>query len=234
MSCLAGPLKRASDLPTTPTVASIRQDLGIKPSKKRKAKEPATMLAEDTAAYEQDLHARICTHAFEDVAPPSFEPARNHINKLLDTGIMTKTEFAMAIGGSLATLGNFPRRDGPHGRVGESSVWRDAFARFKQREVARLKMPDVRKRRRLEMRAAAAGVAADCSTTMTRVEPASVLTDIFRLGIIPGLCMILFQFWACHAYPRKAFCVLVLVRTAALAHLKIVRRGVGSRRDRWP
>lgn len=121
--------------------------------KKRKAE---TTLEEDITAYKQNLDHIICRDAFEDQPMPSCAAVRGRINKLVDSGIMNKTEFAKAIGSNANTLNKFLRQTGQMGGEG-SSIYYNAWAWFKQREHVKLKMPDVKKRQKLEVDAVAAG-----------------------------------------------------------------------------
>lgn len=120
--------------------------------KKRKAE---TSLEEDIIAYSQNLDDTISPDAFRDEPLPSCNAVRGRINKLLDSGIVTKAGFARAIGGKAASLNRFLQASGQMGGSG-SSVYYNAWAWFRQREVAKLKMPDVKKRQKLEADAAAA------------------------------------------------------------------------------
>lgn len=133
-------------------VANTPKTAAATGSKKRKAE---TTLEEDIAAYKQNLDDTISPDIFEDESLPSCSAVRGRINKLLDSGIMTKIEFARAIGGKAASLNRFLQASGQMGGSG-SSVYYNAWAWFRQREVAKLKMPDVKKRQRLEADAAAA------------------------------------------------------------------------------
>ncbi|XXG99601.1 hypothetical protein Hte_005942 [Hypoxylon texense] len=113
-------------------------------SKKRKAE---MSLDEEIAAYKRNLDDVIDPSSFNREELPSCQVVRNRINKLLDSGIMNKTQFAEAIGCSdTSTLDNFLAQKGTHGGRG-SPVWVKAHIWFRQREAAKLKMPDVKKGR---------------------------------------------------------------------------------------
>ncbi|KAI1311171.1 hypothetical protein F5Y03DRAFT_343708 [Xylaria venustula] len=132
-------------------------------SKGKKRKSEST-LDEDIAAYKQNLSHVISTDAFEDDPMPSCNAVRGRIRKLLDSSIMNKTEFANAIGANANTLNRFLQASGPMGGSG-SSVYYNAWAWFKQREFAKLKMPDVKKRQKLAAAdAAASGTGPTTST----------------------------------------------------------------------
>ncbi|KAJ4006056.1 hypothetical protein NW752_001302 [Fusarium irregulare] len=110
--------------------------------KKRKASE--TTLEEQIEAYKADLNEVHPTSYFEDDPLPSCASIRTKLNKLFDSGIMTKAEFSRATGANSNSLNNFLKAKGPYGGSG-STVWRNAYDWFKQREVAGLKMPDPKK-----------------------------------------------------------------------------------------
>ncbi|KAI1502031.1 hypothetical protein F5X99DRAFT_427655 [Biscogniauxia marginata] len=101
-----------------------------------------TSLEDETTAYKQNLDHIVSPAAFDDINPPTCDTVRWRINKLLDSGIMTKTEFARAIGrSSRSTPSSFLSKTGTMGGC-DSSVYYNARAWFRQREVAKLKMPD--------------------------------------------------------------------------------------------
>ncbi|KAI0105681.1 hypothetical protein GGR51DRAFT_518791 [Nemania sp. FL0031] len=133
-------------LPTAPKATTASGG-----SKKRKSE---TTLQEDIAAYKQNLNNIVSPVAFEDEALPSCKAVRTRINKLLDSNIMNKTEFSNAIGVSTRSLSTFLQASGQMGGSG-SSAYPNAWAWFRQREVAKIKMPDVKKRQKLEADAAA-------------------------------------------------------------------------------
>ncbi|KAJ4127696.1 hypothetical protein NW768_007967 [Fusarium equiseti] len=113
--------------------------------KKRKATE--TSLEEQIAAYKADLDDVIPRDNFEDDHLPICASIRTKLNKLFDSGIMTKAEFSRATGANSNSLNNFLKAKGPYGGSG-STVWRNAYNWFKQRDVAGLKMPDPNKKRK--------------------------------------------------------------------------------------
>ncbi|KAI1090777.1 hypothetical protein F5B19DRAFT_494049 [Rostrohypoxylon terebratum] len=103
--------------------------------------------------------------------------------KLLDAGIMTKAEFCKAIGcSSVNTLNAFLRQTGPNGGS-SSSAYYNAWAWFRQREVANLKMPDVKKRQSQE--AGAAGSAARGPASKAAAAGVTSLPDISNI-VLPG------------------------------------------------
>lgn len=151
------------------------------------------------------------------MTPPSCEAVRARINKLIEAGIMNKTEFAKAIGcRGTGTLSSFMNKTGRRGGS-QSSVWYMAFAWFKQREVAGLKMPDVTKRQKLDAdRVVAAAVAAPAtasppvrptipgrSVTMAEIRAAAapaVVANIFLPGEEDGT---VYVFDSCDEVRRK-------------------------------
>ncbi|KAI0476564.1 hypothetical protein GGR56DRAFT_694136 [Xylariaceae sp. FL0804] len=124
--------------------------------KKRKSSEAFTpsSLKDDIAAYKRDLDDVVSPDALEDEALPSCNVVRGRINRLLDAGVASRAEFARAIGCGAAPLANFLGQRGPRAGAA-SSVYPRAWAWFRQREVAGLKMPDVKKRQRREAEAEA-------------------------------------------------------------------------------
>ncbi|KAI0422940.1 hypothetical protein F5X98DRAFT_323352 [Xylaria grammica] len=135
-------------------------------SKKRKA---GITLDEEIATYKQNLDHVISPDAFEDDPIPSCNAVRGRINKLLDSGIMKRTEFATAIGVKYVSLTRFLQASGQMGGSGTSTYY-NAWAWFRQRQFANLKMPDVKKRQKLEADAAAAVVATAKATEATAKE----------------------------------------------------------------
>ncbi|KAF4970560.1 hypothetical protein FZEAL_10012 [Fusarium zealandicum] len=137
---------------------------------KRKAE---MSLDEEIAAYKQDLDDVVSPDSFESDTIPSCGTIRSKINKLIDSGIMTKTDFCKAIGANSNSLNSFLRKKGPFGGSG-SSVWHNAYAWFQQRQVMKLKMPDVKKRQ-LEQhkKDAAEAAASSSSSTAQATSPAS-------------------------------------------------------------
>ncbi|KAI0522151.1 hypothetical protein F5B22DRAFT_461057 [Xylaria bambusicola] len=159
----SGPAAKPAAAPI-PSVAGNAPKTAAVASKKRKAE---TTLEEDIAAYKQNLDHIISPHAFEDDPMPSCNAVRGKINKLLDSGIMNKAEFAKVLGSTNAnTLNRFLHATGPMGGSG-SSMYYNAWVWFKQREYAKIKMPDVKKRQKLEVDAATAAAGPSNTTTTT-------------------------------------------------------------------
>ncbi|ORY60742.1 uncharacterized protein BCR38DRAFT_349871 [Pseudomassariella vexata] len=132
--------KPRAPLPRAPTGSA---------SRKRKSE---SSLEDDIAAYKQSLDDIIVEDMPMDL---SCDQVRTRINKVLDSNIMNKGEFCKAIGCGNAPVNNFLKK---HGRMegANSGVYTNAWEWFKQREVAGLKLPDVKKRQKTEAAAAAA------------------------------------------------------------------------------
>lgn len=120
--------------------------------KKRKATQPSMTLEEEIAAYKQDLSEIEVDDMFVDM---NCDQVRKRINAVLDGGIMKKGEFCNAIGSSSRSVNTFLGKRGHSGGMGTDS-YTNAWAWFKQRELAGLKLPDVKKRQKAEAAAAAA------------------------------------------------------------------------------
>lgn len=118
-------------------------------SKKRKAG-PETSLAEDIAAYKQDLDIDV-DDMYVDM---NCSQVRTRINQVLDGGIMNKGQFCKTIGSSNRSLNTFLQKRGMDGANTDS--YANAWAWFKQRELVGLKMPDVKKRQKAEAAATTA------------------------------------------------------------------------------
>ncbi|KAI1085512.1 hypothetical protein F5B20DRAFT_567485 [Whalleya microplaca] len=137
---------KAAGQPTTAPVPPAAKAAG---SKKRKSE---TSLEDDIAAYKQNLDYIDTDGMAIDM---TCNQVRGRINKLLDSGIMKKGEFCAAIGNTSKSLNTFLSQRGTTGGAGSAS-YDNAWAFFKQREIAGLKMPDVKKRQKTEAAAAAA------------------------------------------------------------------------------
>lgn len=127
------------------------------PASKKRKPEPAKLsLDEQIAAYKQDLSKDYVFDFFRDTPMPSLAAVRSRVNKLFDTGIMTKSEFCRAVGANTNTLNRFLSPQSGPTRGAGSIVYPSAAAWFRQREMAGLKMPDVRKLQKKEADAKAA------------------------------------------------------------------------------
>ncbi|KAI0835875.1 hypothetical protein F5Y06DRAFT_288958 [Hypoxylon sp. FL0890] len=169
LTAVSGSAEQSRAKSTTATRASS--------SKKRKAE---TSLEDEIAAYKQNLDEAISPDTFENDPLPSCQAVRNRIHKLLDAGIMTKTEFSKAIGSGTNSLSSFLRQTGTSGGR-NSSVYYNAWAWFRQREVAKLKMPDPKKRRTQEARA----VSSDTGGSTSRTTNIPELPDLSHIHL-PG------------------------------------------------
>ncbi|RYO75089.1 hypothetical protein DL764_010585 [Monosporascus ibericus] len=112
-------------------------------TRKRKSE---TSLEDDMAAYKQNLD-----HIFVEDMPvdSTCNQVRDKINRLIDSGIMKKGEFCTATGLSNQNLNSFLSKKGTYGGSG-CAAYRCAWQWFKQRDIAGLKMPDVKKRQKRE------------------------------------------------------------------------------------
>ncbi|KAK8109331.1 hypothetical protein PG984_015132 [Apiospora sp. TS-2023a] len=91
------------------------------------------------------------------------DQVRARINKVVDSGVMKKTEFCDAIGASNAAVNAFMKK--PWGPLdgANSKAFYKAWDWFKQREIAGFKLPNVNKRRQTEAARAAADRPANTS-----------------------------------------------------------------------
>jgi hypothetical protein len=116
--------------------------------KKRKAETttPEEDEQEDIARYKKDLDILIPTETFLFEPPPGYDPVRQRINNLLDSGIVTKAEFAGMLGcgkGGTRSLNRFLRDPGESPTTTRGgNVYYSAYTWFRQREVAELKVPE--------------------------------------------------------------------------------------------
>lgn len=143
-------------------------------SRKRKSE---TTLEEDIAAYKQDLSHIDVDDMYIDL---TCNQVRSRINKVIDSGIMKKGEFCTAIGSSNNSVNTFLKKSGSMDGL-QSDAYGSAWAWFKQRELAGLKMPDVKRRQKTEAAAAAAAAAASSTgatteSTGTTAKPAAKKT----------------------------------------------------------
>ncbi|KAH9887447.1 hypothetical protein F4778DRAFT_773745 [Xylariomycetidae sp. FL2044] len=143
-------------------------------SRKRKSEASASSLEDDIAAYKQDL-----SHIDVGGMPVDLtcNQVRGKIRKLFDNGIMKKGEFADAIGNSSKSLNTLMSQTGTMGGSG-TDAYANAWGWFKQRDMAGLKMPDVKKRQKTEASASASATAAAATTKATAGPSAATATDI--------------------------------------------------------
>ncbi|KAF3059335.1 Glucan endo-1,3-beta-glucosidase BGN13.1 [Daldinia childiae] len=167
--------KKAAGQPPATEVAVPAPKVAATAGKKRKSE---TSLDDDIAAYKQDLSHIETDHLFMDM---SCNQVRGKINKLLDSDIMKKGEFCHAIGSNFKSINLFLSKRGSMDGAG-SMVYNVAWQWFKQREMAGLKMPDVKKRQKTE---AAAAAAAGSSGASKATVPLVSGTDINNVSL-PG------------------------------------------------
>ncbi|KAK7728740.1 hypothetical protein SLS53_009368 [Cytospora paraplurivora] len=175
-------------------------------SRKRKSE---TTLEDDIAAYKQDLSDIAWERMPVDL---DCDQVRLRINKVIDSGIMRKGEFCDAIGGSLYSLNTFLQKNGPMQGV-QSEAYTRAWAWFKQRELAGLKIPDVKKRQKKEATSIAAAPTNDVAG-----PPAKKAKTSTAGSELPDLSGI-------HLYREETDSVLVYdtcdeIRKKITAHLK--------------
>ncbi|KAI1375774.1 hypothetical protein F4677DRAFT_100454 [Hypoxylon crocopeplum] len=162
-----------------PTAAATKPTPRASGSKKRKSE---TSLEDDIVAYKQKLDHIETDDSNIDL---TCNQVRGKINKLLDSGIMKKGEFCKAIGSNPNSLNTFLSKSGSMDGA-KSSVYTNAWRWFKKREIAGLKMPDVKKRRKTEATAAAATGPSRASTGSSSVAaPLASGTDISSVHL-PG------------------------------------------------
>ncbi|CAJ2504330.1 Uu.00g117240.m01.CDS01 [Anthostomella pinea] len=123
---LAVPVTNAAPVAEQPSIAPATTAASA-PRPSSKTRKAHTSLEEDIAAYKQDLNGVVSQLAYQDLPMPSCNVVRGRINKLLDAGIMTNTDFCRAIGSSNTNrLTNFLSKTGANG-LG-SSVYLNACA----------------------------------------------------------------------------------------------------------
>ncbi|KAI2607790.1 hypothetical protein GGR54DRAFT_399832 [Hypoxylon sp. NC1633] len=111
--------------------------------KKRKAE---MSLEEEIAAYKEDLGDCLYRDTYIDTLP-NCDVVRSNINKLLDAGFMTKEEFSQAIKlPHINWLDSFLSYTGKNVGILNDAYYH-AGVWFKQRELAGLEIPDVKRRR---------------------------------------------------------------------------------------
>jgi hypothetical protein len=166
----AGEADSCVDEPAPPATAKAgKETKAARPSSKKRKSE--TSIEDDIAQYKKNLD-----HIDVEGMPIDLtcNQVRGRINKLIDGGIMKKGEFCNAIGNSNAAVNTFLKKAGSMDGAG-SEVYANAWAWFKQREMAGLKMPDVKKKQAAQA-AAATGSAAGAA--LPSAPRASVTCDI--------------------------------------------------------
>ncbi|KAI0602932.1 hypothetical protein F4775DRAFT_531204 [Biscogniauxia sp. FL1348] len=139
-----------------PTVARKAARVTKPSSRKRKSE---SSLEDDIAAYKQNLDHIYVDCRYIDL---TCNEVRSRINKLIDAGIMKKGEFCKVIGCSNSSVHTFlAKRQSMEGSG--SVVYVKAWEWFKKRDLAGLKMPDVKKRQKAEAEAKAKAASASAS-----------------------------------------------------------------------
>ncbi|KAI0122354.1 hypothetical protein F4814DRAFT_408444 [Daldinia grandis] len=163
---------KAAGQPAATKITAPTSKVGATTGKKRKSE---TSLDDDIAAYKQDLSHIETDHLAVHM---SCNQVRGKINKLLDNNIMKKGEFCDAIGSTSRSLNTFLSKRGSMDGAG-SPAYTDAWGWFRQRELAGLKMPDVKKRQKTE----AAAVAGPSSAGSKATVPPVSGTDISNISL---------------------------------------------------
>jgi hypothetical protein len=145
--------------------------------KKRKAE---LSLDEEIAAYKADLDDVVSPDSFENDQLASCSAIRSKLNKLFDSGIMSKAEFCRATGANSNSLNKFLKQKGPMGGSG-SCVWYNAYAWFKQREVMGLKMPNLKKHQLEQQKKDDAAGGTPSKATGSAAKTAKDLPDISEI-----------------------------------------------------
>ncbi|KAI0382723.1 hypothetical protein F5Y04DRAFT_252197 [Hypomontagnella monticulosa] len=144
-------MKKAAGQPLPLSAPAAAPKAAPKAASSRKRKSE-TSLDDDIATYKQNLD-HIETEDME--IDLTCNQVRGRINKLLDSGIMKKGEFCKTIGCNPNSVNTFLGKRGSMDGAG-SNVYINAWSWLKQREIAGLKMPDVKKRQKTEAAAAPA------------------------------------------------------------------------------
>ncbi|KAK7908930.1 hypothetical protein PG985_014808 [Apiospora marii] len=115
-------------------------------------KRKSSSLQEDMDEFKQSLPHIVTSDMQIDL---DCDQVRDKINKVVEGGVMKKTEFCNAIGVSNAAVNAFLKKHGPFDGA-KSDTFAKAWDWFKQREIAGLKLPNANKRRQTEAARAAA------------------------------------------------------------------------------
>ncbi|KAJ4251481.1 hypothetical protein NW762_011466 [Fusarium torreyae] len=162
-----GPAKSSPAAKSTPTSG-----------KKRKA---GMSLDEEIAAYKQDLDHLVDRDSFQDDTPDACGTIRSKLNKLIDSGVMTKAELCRAIPANSNSLNKFLQQKGTMAGSG-SCVWFNAYAWFKQREIMGIKMPNMKKRQLEQQKEDAAGASSAPGSAPKAKKPLPDISDIHLDG----------------------------------------------------
>ncbi|KAI0882054.1 uncharacterized protein GGS22DRAFT_196211 [Annulohypoxylon maeteangense] len=144
-------LMKCASQPVAPAVTTVIPATAPKTTNNKKRKSDTT-LEDEIAAYKQHMDLDYSTIDLE--INMTCNQVRGKINKLVDNGIMNKTEFARTIGCTASSLSTFlSKRGSMEGQ--NSNVYVNAWEWFKQRDVAGLKMPNAKKARKAKEATAA-------------------------------------------------------------------------------
>ncbi|KAK8057000.1 hypothetical protein PG996_010937 [Apiospora saccharicola] len=148
-----GVLTKDNEAAVTRTKAAHRAATATTASASAGRKRKASSLQDDMDDYKQSLPHIKTSGMHVDL---DCDQVRARINKVVDSGVMKKTEFCDAIGASNAAVNAFLKK--PWGPLdgANSKAFYKAWDWFKQREIAGLKLPNVNKRRQTEAARAAA------------------------------------------------------------------------------
>ncbi|KAI1774427.1 hypothetical protein F4818DRAFT_419894 [Hypoxylon cercidicola] len=137
---------------------------------------------DEIAAYKRNLDDVFAPKSFEKDLLPSCQVVHNRINELLDAGIMTQTEFSKAIGcDGTNDLSDFLKHKGPYAGI-KNEAFCNAFVWFRQREMAKLKMPNVNKGQVEEEGTAKSILPDSTSKTASSIPDITDITNIHLYG----------------------------------------------------
>lgn len=171
-------MKAASQPLTVPAAKPIPKATN---TRKRKSD---TSLDDDIATYKQNLDHIVTEDLEIDL---TCNQVRGKINRLINSGIMKKSEFCKAISCSPNIVSTFLSKSGSMDGA-KSSTYRNAWSWFKQREIAGLKVPDMKKRQKTEAAAAtgaSSNAVAGSSRTGRAAQPQVSTTDLSNIHL-PG------------------------------------------------
>ncbi|KAK7960299.1 hypothetical protein PG988_011513 [Apiospora saccharicola] len=148
-----GVLTKDNEAAVTRAKAAHRAATATTASASAGRKRKASSLQDDMDDYKQSLPHIKTSGMHVDL---DCDQVRARINKVVDSGVMKKTEFCDAIGASNAAVNAFLKK--PWGPLdgANSKAFYKAWDWFKQREIAGLKLFNVNKRRQTEAARAAA------------------------------------------------------------------------------
>jgi len=172
-----GPTTAATARTTLPSIATITAPMNFPPT-------PASAPGATTTAATKRKFIPM-DETDEDYIMDNYDmdqncdQVRRKINRFLDAAAMTKTAFCKTIGVSAKSLNNFLAEHGPH-KGYNSSTYGYAWAYFKRRELAGLKLPNKKQKTDPTPAPSSASSAAptpvDGATTATATATASLST----------------------------------------------------------